>query len=666
MNNRFIRITVSILLTVFTHPSAFTQPFDPPLSDRIANYDIKVELDTKGKILKGEEKLTWINPSEDTLNSLQFHMYLNAFKNTLSTFMEESGGRVRGLRMNEKDIINYGWIQIDQLTTSSGDNLTGRTRYISPDDGNLQDQTVLEIDLIRELLPHDTLVLNIEFTAKLPKIFARTGFSKNYYLVGQWFPKIGVYEIPGQRYAETGQWNCHQFHSNSEFYADFGVYNVDITVPEEYIVGASGWLVNESQPAGSTKTLSYRAEDVIDFVWTASPDYVVTNDEWEHVSITLLNQPEHAGTTERYITSAKQGLEYYGKHLGKYPYKTLTIVDPPLHAIGAGGMEYPTFITLMTTYMMPVGLRYPEVATIHELGHEYFMLLLATNEFEEPFLDEGFNTYFEQRAMDHYYGKKSSMVEIGDYQIGDTEIARRSFTGMSHPKIGKSSFTTWEFKHGGGNNIIFFKTAIWLKTLEGLVGIEVMDEIMKTYFDRWKFKHPCGQDFIDIVNEVVPKYHAEKLGPDMDWFFDQVHYGDDICDYKLSNIQNEEVKIPYGILDVFRGNQDKEESLTEYNSKVIVHRLGEIKMPVEVLVHFDDGTEKLESWNGKDRSFEYIYTGQRKVVWAHVDPEKKIYIDSNFINNSRTVEPERAVIWKYTFKILFWIQNIMQSFVLFI
>ncbi len=316
--------------------------------------------------------------------------------------------------------------------------------------------------------------------------------------------------------------------------------------------------------------------------------------------------------------------------------------------------------------MMPEGVLAPEMVTIHEFGHEYFMLLLASNEFEEPFLDEGFDTYYENRAMDHYYGEKSSMLDIWGFQAGGAEFARAQFTSMSHPKIGKNSFASWEFKHGGYGTLTYYKTGVWMKTLEGLVGIEVMDEIMKTYFERWKFKHPCARDFINIVNEIVPKYHPERLGKDMNWFFDQVLYGDDICDYKLSYIQNSKVREPDGIIDVLGLSQNQEDSINQYDSKVVVHRLGEIIIPVEVLVHFDDGTEKLEFWDGKDRSFEFNYSGQQKVIWAQIDPEKKIFLDFNFINNSRTLEPERAVIWKYTLKVLFWIQNIMQSFVLFV
>jgi len=660
LRNTFLVLFISIVPLILTG-----QPFDPPLSDRIANYDISVNLNTESKILDGTEKLTWINPSDDTISTLQFHMYLNAFKNTLSTFMVESGGQHRGFGMDKKDTLNYGWIKIDKMT-AGGDNLTNRTRYISPDDGNINDQTVLEIDLVSGLLPHDTLVLDIEFTSKLPRIFARTGFSKNFYLIGQWFPKIGVYEVPGQRYAEEGQWNCHQFHYNSEFYADFGVYNVDITVPEKYVVGASGWMVRETKPSDSTKTLSYRAEDVIDFAWTASPDYVVTTDQWEHVSIKLLSQPEHNGSIGRNLISAKQGLEYYGKYLGEYPYKTLTVIDPPLHASGAGGMEYPTFITTMTTYGLPEGIRLPEMVTIHEFGHEYFMLLLASNEFEEPFLDEGFNTYFEYRAMDHFYGKKTSMFDIWGFQAGDTEIGRTSYATMTHPKIGTTSDASWDFPFGGYGSIMYSKAAIWLKTLEGLVGIEVMNEIMLTYSERWRFKHPCGKDFIDIVNEIVPKYHEERLGSDMNWFFDQVHYGNDICDYKLSYIENKRIDNLYGLVDELFIEKDEKDSLKQYSSKVIVRRLGEVIIPVEVLVHFNDGTEELEYWDGKDRAYEFNFEGPRKVVWAKIDPDKKILLDVNFINNSRTLKPERAVIWKYTLKVLFWIQNIMQSFVLFI
>jgi hypothetical protein len=304
--------------------------FQEPYSPRIANYEISVKLDPETRKIHGSQILTWRNDSDDYINDLQFHLYLNAFKNELSTFMIESS------------------------------------------DGNPDDQTVLRIPLDQPVKPREVITINIDFVARLPQVFARTGYKGDFYMVGQWFPKIGVYESAGERYAVKGQWNCHQFHLNSEFFADYGVYEVTITVPENYVVGATGVLINEGQEKEGVKSLTYYCEDVHDFAWTADPDYIVVEDQWRHVNIKFLAHPGRETQVERHIGSAKIALEFFDDWYGSYPYSTLTIVDPRYRAFGAGGMEYPTLITAGSFWMLPNGLRLPESVTIHEFGHNYW------------------------------------------------------------------------------------------------------------------------------------------------------------------------------------------------------------------------------------------------------------------------------------------------------
>ncbi len=328
--------------------------FPQPLSPRIANYDISVSLDPKEKKLKGTETLVWRNTSRDRITELQFHLYLNAFKNSESTFMKESGGSSRG---NAMDVGGWGWINVDRMSVRGGEDLKPKIEFIHPDDDNDKDQTALRVRLARPVLPNQAITIDISFSAKLPTVFARTGYYDDFYMVAQWFPKIGVYETAGMRYATTGRWNCHQFHSTTEFYADYGVYNVDITVPQPFVVAATGLRQNEHRNGDTTKTLFYHAEDVHDFAWTASPRYEVVDDKWEHVAIQLLIQPEHRQHTERYLQSTKVALKYFNDFLGKYPYPNVTVVDPPIKAFGAGGMEYPTLITGGSVYGLIDGIK---------------------------------------------------------------------------------------------------------------------------------------------------------------------------------------------------------------------------------------------------------------------------------------------------------------------
>jgi len=181
----------------------------------------------------------------------------------------------------------------------------------------------------------------------------------------QWFPKLGVYEKAGMRYAEEDQWNCHQYHSSGEYYANFGTYDVSIKVPKGYIVGASGELAEKKETSDST-TWRYVIDDVIDFGWTASPQFVETKERWKNVEIKLLTYPEHVHCAGRYFGAVKAAFAYMDTHVGEYPYSTLTIVDPPIHGLFTGGMEYPTFISSVSFCFLPVGVRTPETLVVHE------------------------------------------------------------------------------------------------------------------------------------------------------------------------------------------------------------------------------------------------------------------------------------------------------------
>ncbi len=648
--------------------------FQNPLSSRIANYKIKAKLLHERRILKGTVELTWHNPSNDEITELPFHLYLNAFKNNQSTFMREGGARL-GIQQDDSEENLWSWIHIDHFEDQLGNDLVDDLVYIQPDDDNVLDQTVAQVPLRQPIPAGGSITVTIDFTAKLPRLLARTGYAGDYYLMAQWFPKIGVYEPAGMRYAKEGQWNCHQFHSNSEFYADFGNYDVELTVPNDFIVGATGSL-QDVREDGNTKTWVYHAEDVIDFAWTASPRFILLSDKWEHVDIRLYIQPEHRNLADRYIQSAKESLEYFEEHLGRYPYPTLSIVDPSVEGIQSSGMEYPTFITGISFHGLPAGLRVVETVTVHEFGHQYFMQLLATNEFEESWMDEGFNTYFESRIMDKYYGEKSSAVDMFGFRYGGAEGARVDYVGMSNPKIAENFRPVWKFKHGGYSDLTYNKTATWLKTLEGLVGMETMDKIMRTYFERWKFKHPCADDFIAVVNEVVTEDLGDQYGPNMDWFFDQVLYGSDVCDYKVSSIRNRKVAPKYGVFedrDNWQSAYEGEERLAEemaaddfayegdYEARVVLLRKGEVIMPMDVLIRFDNGQEEWKKWDGKERSMEYKFVGNRKIQSVELDPERKIFMDLNFNDNSYTIEPDSTPLWKYAEKFLFWLQNAMLS-----
>ncbi len=613
------------IVAIFSSLAGIAQ--NTALSNRIANYDISVKLDATTHTLTGKETLLWTNTSPDNITELQFHLYLNAFKNRNSTFMKESGGQLRGEMMDNSKNGNWGWTDIKSIQVRGGESLTDKIKFIQPDDLNGKDQTVISVKLDKVLKPNESITLDIDFKARLPKVFARTGYVDDYYLVGQWYPKIGVYESAGMRYAKRGGWNCHQFHADSEFYADFGTYSVDMTVPKNMVLGATGVFQSEKINQDNTKTVTYRANDVHDFAWTVSPRFVVSERQWKHVRIKAMVQPEHSGTTERYFQSVIAALEYFQKYLGKYPHSVLTLIDPPLAASGSAGMEYPTFITCgQTLWGLPNGIRLPEVVTVHEFGHQYFQGILASNEAEESFLDEGFNQYYEGRIMDKVYGK-GSIMNIFSYKMGDVESSRASYVGMKNVKISEIFHKSWEYPKGTYGVLTYMKTATMLKTLENILGQATMDEIMQTYFIRWRFRHPSVKDFITIANEIAPK---RTQYADLNWYFDQTIYTAPDCDYAVAEIKDKTCKI---------------------------ERLGTMILPTEILVKFSNGKELFFKWDGKGKAKSYTF--QQPIVSVIIDPKSKILLDINLINNSRTVEQSSLPFVKYALKMMFWLQNLL-------
>ncbi len=669
-----MKTLILLSFVLFVSESSFSQKpmFSEPLSPRIANYKIDVTLNPENKQLKGSEILLWRNSSPDEIKDLQFHLYLNAFKNELSTFMKESGGIHRGQKLDQVD--GWGWSEITRMVLNENTDLTERMEFIQPDDGNPDDQTVLRVVLDEPVKPGEEIRLDIEFTARLPEVFARTGYKGDFYMVGQWFPKIGVYESAGDRYAVQGQWNCHQFHLNSEFFADYGVYEVTITLPENYVVGATGTLIEEEKNQDSTKSLTYYCEDVHDFAWTADPNYIVIEDQWRHVKIKYLAHPGRDSQIKRHVGAAKIALEFFDDWYGPYPYPTLTIVDPRYRAFGAGGMEYPTLITTGSFWMLPEGILLPELVTIHEFGHNYWYGILGSNEFEEAWLDEGLTTYSEIKIMDQYYDQNGgSAISFLGLNIDDSQL---QWSGYRRVAKGDAIYkNSWEYDRGGYGAFSYDKPALMLLTLQNYIGTEEMKRVMRAYYDRFKFKHPTSRDFINTVNEITEE--------DYNWYFDQVLYGTNILDYKIDKISyrkiSREFKGIFGNPLEIAQNEETEDSSSStsgqvvesdsekvlYKNKVIVAREGEVVFPVEILIKFRGGEEILERWDGKQRYIVYEYETENPIISAEVDPERKVWLDVNFLNNGKTIHTKRAASLKYSTRWLFWMQNFLHFITIF-
>ena len=689
-----------------TGSPAASEPTPPLGRERpTVDYAIQVRLDAEEMKLYGSEILLYTNHSPDRIPDLRFHLYLNAFKNEKSTFMRESRGR---LRDDELPPDGWGWIDVRRITVNGTDR-TEALDYIQPDGTDPEDRTVARVPLESALLPGETVEVGFEFVAQLPKVFARTGYRGSYVLVGQWFPKIGVWESVGDRHATEPGWNCHQFHATSEFYADFGRYRVQITVPSEFVIGATG-VESDRAEEGGTTTYTFEQDRIIDFAWTASPRFIreervfrmndwVTEPELQavmdlhnlsrqeaalpDVTMILLLQREHCGQNDRHFHAIASAIKYFGLWYGPYPYPTITLVDPAWKADGSGGMEYPTFITAGTEWFVPEDNRGgplsdsgPEGVTIHEFGHQYWQSVVATNEFEESWLDEGFNSYSTAGIMDVVYGTSVPYLRLNHvplplyHWLGLAPLSQRQFARLGTiADRGQDQLwrRAWEFRDIFSYFVNSYpKSVSVLRQLQEELGDDVMARVMRTYFQRWQFRHPDTRDFIGVAEE--------GSGRDLDWFFDQLVFHPGTLDYAVTEAESERLGFEAGVFDTPDGRVtlDREEMAEKreeaedgeggnYRTTVVVTNQGNVEYPVEVLVRFADGEEVREHWDGSYRWVRFAYERDARLERVIVDPDNRLIIDRNRANNSFIAEPERRADVRWALKLLLVIQNLWQT-----
>jgi hypothetical protein len=731
-----MRITPALLVgtlawTAATVPAQTpTYRYTPQVENAPVRYTIEARLEPETKTVRGRYTLTWRNPTDDSVPDLWFHLYLNAFKNLDSTWMRERDVRRRPEPLREwkadPDESKWGWVDVDRISIAHGADLTPTMRFMHPDDDNEKDQTVMRVELPQPVPPRGTVTVEVEFTSKLPRALARTGWAPGeYFLISQWFPKLGVYESAARRRRKygaaagaLGAWNCRQFHANAEFYADYGAYDVELTVPERFVIGATGVEQSRRRNPDGTATYRYFQEDVHDFAWTASPRFVklrrlfewgkeVRGDEVVHwsrflaapaeqlalrdVEVILLIQPEHRGQADRYFAATFAALKYYGLGYGRYPYDTLTVVDPPRKS-NTGGMEYPTLFTGGTAYWPGARSGDPEGVTVHEAGHQFWYGLVGNNEFEDAWLDEGLNTYSTGKVMERAFPDRCNYqrvfgVPVWLYPWLEIRLPQFPFAGVGKLPLGlyfscvsyperterrpgylphaKSDDVVrfgWEYLDGPSYTVNSYgRVALTLRTLESYLGEEVMARAMRAYFQRFQYQHAIPQDFFATMSEAS--------GQDLDGFFREFFYSSNVVDYAVTDIQVSPLFGPAGVYDEDgrKTVYDRDRALEEFEkseekrwrSTVVVRRLGEARAPVDILVTFDNGEEVREHWNGQYRWLKLVYERPQRVKSAAVDPEHKLALDANFTNNSRVREPDHRAAARWSVRWIFWLQNLL-------
>ena len=591
-------------------------------SPRAANYKIEARLDPLRHVITASETLTWTNTSSSEVDTLPFHLYLNAFKNEQSLLMRTSQGMLRRAHATEN---SWGFMQIDSVHVAGVD----LTAKLHPPAGAAGDETVTELPLAQPVAPGASVEIAFKFTAQLPEVFARTGYKGDFHMVGQWFPKIGV--RVGALGAE--RWECQPLHVNNEFFADFGTYDVALTVPNSYTIAATGVLTNAVDAGRGMRTLTYHAEDVHDFAWMADPFMEVMSGQAKlvdegTVEVRVYYRSEQKDFARRHLEAATGAIEKFSAMFVPYPWPIMSVIDPPVDATaGAGGMEYPTLVTTAgdSVFARP-GLRLPEYVTVHEVGHNWFQGILASNEAEEAWLDEGVNEWADVHVMGELYGPRTSMVDWMGWQGELGAVVHAATTGSveSPSPIAAAAYAFVDPRAYGETT--YGTTQRALQTLERLVGSQRFLAAMKAYAKAFAFRHPTGRELFETL--------GSELGQDLGWFFGPVLH--EVGGLRLA-LRSAECKPAHAARGVF-GEGSARKTVTEreapdtstWRCEIVVQNTGVIHVPVDIELRFADGSSKQVRWDDRGTSNweRFVIERSSRLVEVWLDPENKIALDN--------------------------------------
>ena len=640
------------------------------LSDQVVSYTIEARLDPELHTIHGKQHMRWRNRSRQAVGSVYFHLYLNAFSGTGSTFFSEARELGFGFRSQvPTQEGEWGFIRLDRVQQNG---LDVPWHFVQPDGGPHTDRTVVRLDLPEPVAPGAELALDVDFFDQLPRVVARTGWFGSFHLVGQWYPKIGVLELPGERGAQEVRWNVHEFHLHSEFYADFGRFDVTLDVPSNVRVGATGVLTGEVETADGRSRYRYVQDDVHDFAWAADAAFVEPlSARWRfpgspEVTVQVLYPPEYEKSAAPALQATLDSLEYFSRTLGPYPYRSVTVVIPPYNADEAGGMEYPTFFTAS-------GFRNPAVGTlaraaldfvtVHEFGHGYFYGILASNEFEEPWLDEGLNEFWDQRMLAARHPDGVGVTPRWLKLLGiDPKLhpfdMERLGAGLRDP-VDALGLSAWDRYSSRSYGTVYSRSATMLRELEAHVGTPALERAFQLYYQRWKFRHPSSADLREalaegtghraLVEDLFERhvYAAGKTGAAVVNFRSEADLP--AIGY-MSNEAGERVEITEAQRDkaVKQARKAWQEAHPEadadtsgpypYVTTIVLRRQDTTAERFQVA--FADGSRQDFEWDDQRLWHRVVLRTPVRAVAVVVDPEGKRHLDANQLDNARTIEPD--------------------------
>jgi hypothetical protein len=591
-------------------------------AEEVASYTLSARLDVDTHTVQASGKVRWKNTSERPVDSIWLHLYLNAFKSDDTLFLRSPFVRGRG----GGGAREFGHVDIKRLSIEElgeADLLPKLARH-SP--GDAADQTDLELELPSSIAPGQTVTIDLQFESKLPEIVERTGHSAKFYMVAQWFPKLAHLE-------RDGTWKHFAFHPQSEFYADYGRYSVTIDVPENMLVGATGPRVEE-KTAGGRRIVRHEIDSVHDFAWSAWDRFQQRVESVNGVEVRLLHPPGHARNADVTLDALRFALPHFSRRYGAYPYPVLTVVHPPEQARNAGGMEYPTLITTGGPwYTSLAGARSVEAVTIHELGHQWFYGILASDEHSWPFLDEGLTSYAESVALNERFGK-GSLFSLAGVELSETYGMRAlsAVFGKDEP-VAQPAAAFSGFRTLGA--LVYARTATIFETMANVWGAERLERALSHYAREQRFSHPLPDRLLSAIDEHVGRGAAA--------YAQRALFERGFVDFVATSVESARAAEPAGEFDDDAGRHLVEPKppgeSSGWQSRVVVVRRGSLELPVDVDLIDDENNVQRRHWDGRGAFTAFEQRGPRPIVAAIVDPERKVLLDDNLLNNAVSREP---------------------------
>jgi len=518
--------TILSLLSI----SIFAQ--NHPYWQQQADYTMSIDMNVDNYQYDGVQKIVYTNNSPDTIHTVFYHLYFNAFQPEsemdirLQNINDPDGRMTTNLGTKEKPIFES---RISKLQPNEIGFIKVNT--LQQDGVDIQFETIgtiLKVILNRPIQPGEKTDLEMTFKGQVPLQIRRSGRNNKEGValsMTQWYPKLAEYDFEG--------WHANQYIAR-EFHGVWGDYDVKITIDKKYILGGTGYLQNANEigygyetgkvkrPKGKKLTWHFIAPNVHDFTWAADPDYthdkiLGENNVMLHFLYKKTLDKKYLNNWKKLQTKTAEFLSYYNKNIGQYPYKQYSVIQG-----GDGGMEYGmcTLITGERIYKSLVGV------TAHEFAHTWFQFLLATNEAKHEWMDEGFTSYISSLAMNEILQQNKENPHEGSYK----SYTKLATSGLEEPQSLYADRFYFNKAYGAS---AYSKGAVFLAQLGYIIGENNLKKTLKKYFEEFKFKHPTPNDF---------KRTAEKIsGLQLDWYLNEWTQTTHVIDYAVKAINTTEV-----------------------------------------------------------------------------------------------------------------------------